>query len=154
MGATIGSGGTLALPGGIAIAVDAVVVAQGVQTAVAGGILYSVGSKSSSDHQGKLNSSGTLINAGDKTPRGRVYSNHGAIRANQRGFDSQKIDSIIDNNYNSRVKEIDRLTGKVTWRYQDKRGNTVITDEFGIKIVTVYSHPASVNGGNYIPKSQ
>ena len=57
------------------------VVAQGVQTAVAGGILYSVGSKSSSDHQGKLNSSGTLINAGDKTPRGRVYSNHGAIRA-------------------------------------------------------------------------
>lgn len=53
-GATIGSGGTLALPGGIAIAVDAVVVLQRVQTAAAGGILYSVGSKSSSDHQSKL----------------------------------------------------------------------------------------------------
>lgn len=49
-GATIGSGGALALPGGIAIAVDTVVMAQGVQTAVAGGILYSVSSKSYSEH--------------------------------------------------------------------------------------------------------
>ena len=96
---------------------------------------------------------GTEIQAGDKTPGQREYTQHGAQRANERGFDSQKIDSIIDNNYNKRVKEIDRLTGEVTWRYQDKRGNTVITNEWDDKIVTVYSHPEYVNGGNYIPKS-
>lgn len=90
--------------------------------------------------------------AGDKTARGREYSKHAAERANGRGFDSQIIDSIIDNNYKSRVKEIDKLTGQVTWRYQDKRGNTVITDNWGDKIVTVYSYPKSSNGGNYIPK--
>lgn len=90
---------------------------------------------------------------GDKTPKGREYTQHGAERANERGFDSQKIDSIIDNNYKHRVKEIDDLTGKVTWRYQDKRGNTVITNEWGDKIVTVYSYPESANGGYYIPKN-
>uniref|UniRef100_A0A0N5AC99 RHS repeat-associated core domain-containing protein n=1 Tax=Syphacia muris TaxID=451379 RepID=A0A0N5AC99_9BILA len=62
--------------------------------------------------------------AGNKTARGREYSKHAAERANERGFDSQIIDSIIDNNYKSRVKEIDKLTGQITWRYQDKRGNT------------------------------
>ena len=92
------------------------------------------------------------IKPGDKTPKGRKYTKHAAERANERGFDSQKIDSIIDNNYKHRVKEIDELTGEITWRYQDKRGNTVITDEWGDKIITVYSHPVSVNGGNYIPK--
>lgn len=49
--------------------------------------------------------------------------------------------------------EMDKLTGKVTRRYQDKRGNTVITDEWGEKIVTVYSYPTSANGGNYISKN-
>ena len=93
------------------------------------------------------------IHAGDKTPKGREYTQHAAERANERGFDSQKIDSIIDNNYKHRTKEIDKLTGQVTWRYQDKRGNTVITNEWGDKIVTVYSHPTSANGGNYIPKN-
>ena len=93
------------------------------------------------------------IHAEDKTPKGREYTQHAAERANERGFDSQKIDSIIDNNYKHRTKEIDKLTGQVTWRYQDKRGNTVITNEWGDKIVTVYSHPTSANGGNYIPKN-
>lgn len=93
------------------------------------------------------------IHAEDKTPNGREYTQHAAERANERGFDSQKIDSIIDNNYKYRTKEIDKLTGQVTWRYQDKRGNTVITNEWGDKIVTVYSHPTSANGGNYIPKN-
>jgi len=62
------------------------------------------------------------------------------------------FDSIIDNNYKSRVKEINKLTGEITWRYQDKRGNTVITNNWGNKIVTVYSYPKTANGGNYIPK--
>lgn len=93
------------------------------------------------------------IKAGDKTPKGREYTQHGADRANERGFDSQKVDSIIDNNYKSRTKEIDKVTGEVTWRYQDKRGNTVITNEWGDKIVTVYSYPRSANGGKYIPKN-
>ena len=93
------------------------------------------------------------IKAGEKTPKGREYTVHGAQRANERGFDSQKIDSIIDNNYKTRTKEIDKLTGEITWRYQDKRGNTVITDEWGDKIVTVYSYPQSANEGNYIPKN-
>ena len=98
--------------------------------------------------------SGTEIQPGDKTPRGREYTQHGAERANERGFGSQKIDSIIDNNYSKRVKEIDELTGKVvTWRYQDTRGNTVITNEWRDKIIIVYSHSTYVNGGNYIPKN-
>ena len=97
--------------------------------------------------------SDSKIQSGDKTQKGREYTKHGAERANERGFDSQKIDSIIDNNYKQRTKEIDKLTGEVTWRYQDKRGNTVITNEWGDKIVTVYSHPTSANGGNYIPKN-
>lgn len=91
------------------------------------------------------------ISTGDKTPKGREFSEHGAERANERGFDPNTIDSIIDNNYKHRVKEINE-NGEVRWRYQDKRGNTVITDEWGDTIVTVYSYPKSANGGNYIPK--
>ncbi|MEL7656352.1 MAG: hypothetical protein AAGU75_10650, partial [Bacillota bacterium] len=90
--------------------------------------------------------------AGDMTPGGRMFTEHGAERANERGFDAKTIDNIIDNNKKNRVKEIDSDTGDVTWRYQDKRGNTVITNEWGDKIVTVYSYPESANGGNYIPK--
>lgn len=109
------------------------------------GAMFSIGINA-----GRL-ASETQIKAGDKTPKGREYTKHGAEQANERGFDSQKIDSIIDNNYKHRTKEIDKHTGEVTWRYQDKRGNTVITNEWGDKIVTVYSHPISANGGNYIP---
>ena len=90
--------------------------------------------------------------AGDKTPGGREFTEHGAQRANERGFTSENIDNIINNNYKNRVKEIDDLTGKITWRYQDSRGNTVITDEWTEKIVTVYSYPKSANNGKYIPK--
>lgn len=36
---------------------------------------------------------------------GGEYTQHGAERANERGFDSQKVDSIIDNNYKHRTKE-------------------------------------------------
>ncbi len=91
------------------------------------------------------------INEGDKTVRGRVYTKHGALRANERDFDSKKIDDIIDNNKKHRIKEIDE-EGRITWRYQDKRGNTVITDEWTKEIITVYSHPYSLNFGKYITK--
>lgn len=90
------------------------------------------------------------IKAGDKTPKGRTYTEHGAIRANERGFSSQNIDAIIDNNKG--VKQIDKLSGDVTWRFQDNRGNTVITSIWKDRIVTVYSYPKSFNGGIYIPK--
>jgi hypothetical protein len=89
---------------------------------------------------------------GDCTPKGREYTRHGAKRTNERGFNSKKIDDIIDNNSKNRVKEIDSDTGEITWRYQDKRGNTVITNEWVDKIVTVYSYPKNINGGKYIPK--
>ena len=88
---------------------------------------------------------------GDKTPKGRTFTNHGAERANERGFEAQVIDNIIDNNKAKRVKEIDE-DGQVTWRYQDKRGNTVITNEWSDSIITVYSHPKDINNGKYIPK--
>ncbi len=94
------------------------------------------------------------IQPGDKTPYGRVFTDHGAKRANERNFTSEVIDNIINNNKKNRVKEIDPETGKPVWRYQDKRGNTVITDEYTEKIVTVYSHPKNANNGVYIPKQR
>ena len=66
--------------------------------------------------------------------------------------DTISIDNIIDNNAKKRKKEIDDITGDVTWRYQDNRGNTVITDEFVDRIITVYSHPKTKNAGKYITK--
>lgn len=58
----------------------------------------------------------TIIQPGDKTTKGREYTVHGAERANEREFDFKKVDDIIDNIKNNRVKEID-YEGKVTWRY-------------------------------------
>ncbi|MDG0873393.1 hypothetical protein L5D93_13280 [Paenibacillus thiaminolyticus] len=118
-------------------------------------------SNSGKTPQGKGGAGGTgngatvsQIKAGDKTKGGREFTGHAAERANERGFTSEQIDNIINNNKNNRVKEIDPDDGSVTWRYQDKRGNTVITDEWGDKLVTVYSHPQSINGGKYIPKNR
>ncbi|ECA5091615.1 DUF4258 domain-containing protein, partial [Salmonella enterica subsp. enterica serovar Menston] len=87
-------------------------------------------------------------------PGGRSFTTHGAERARERNFTPESIDNIISNNRKNRVKEIDKVTGSVQWRYQDARGNTVITNEAGNKIVTVYSHPISTNNSNYIPKSK
>lgn len=92
------------------------------------------------------------VQTGDKTPGGREFTEHGAEQANSRKFTSESIDNIINNNKKNRVKEINQDTGRTQWRYQDARGNTVITNEAGNKIVTVYSHPKGVNGGNFIPK--
>lgn len=64
------------------------------------------------------------IHAGDKTPKGREYTKHGAERANERGFNSSQIDSIIENNYRHRTKEIDNVTGKVTCRLSENSGKT------------------------------
>ena len=156
-------GGAMALTLGAAGAATVEIAAGATVIAAKGNSIAEALNSLISEMSGASNSGGkgteeegekeTEIHAGDKTPKGREYTKHGAERANERGFDSQKIDSIIDNNYKHRTKEIDKLTGKVTWRYQDKRGNTVITNEWGDKIVTVYSHPTSLNGGNYIPKN-
>ena len=134
------------------VVVSSSVIAIEWSARTAGSLSLSVSDHSSGSEEVEEGESEKELQAGDKTPKGREYTKHGAERANERGFDSQKIDSIIDNNYKHRTKEIDKLTGKITWRYQDKRGNTVITNEWGDKIVTVYSNPTSGNGGNYIPK--
>ena len=150
-GAAAAGGAALAL-GGAMVVVSSSVIAIEWSALTAGSLSLSVSDHSSGSEEVEEGESEKELQAGDKTPKGREYTKHGAERANERGFDSQKIDSIIDNNYKHRTKEIDKLTGKITWRYQDKRGNTVITNEWGDKIVTVYSNPTSVNGGNYIPK--
>ena len=67
--------------------------------------------------------------SGDKTPRGREFTKHGAERANERNFTDEIIDSIIDNFFKKRVKEVDPFDGSVTWRFQDNCGNTVILSE-------------------------
>ncbi|EOD2820400.1 TPA: hypothetical protein U2K68_001603 [Providencia stuartii] len=92
--------------------------------------------------------------AGDVTPKGRTYIKHGAERAEERGFSSEQIDNIIDNNQKSKTKQIDPMSGEQTWRYQDKRGNTVFTDEHSQCIITVYSHPKNINDTKYISKSR
>nr|WP_269160933.1 PAAR-like protein [Enterococcus sp. BWB1-3] len=93
----------------------------------------------------------SIIKPGDKTANGRIYTKHGSEQANDRNFDSTIVDNIINNNTKNRVKEIGDK-GEAQWRYQDNRGNTVITDEWVEKIVTVYSYPKSANKGKYIPK--
>jgi hypothetical protein len=90
------------------------------------------------------------VKPGDKTPQGTELTEHGAERVNEREFSLSDVDNIVNNNRKNRVKQIDE-EGQVTWRYQDSRGNTVITNEWGDKIVTVYSHPEYLNDGKYIP---
>ncbi len=110
--------------------------------------------KDASDNEGAGKTKGdsdAKIKTGDKTAKGRTFSDHGADSANDRDFSSKNVDDIIDNNKKTRDKEITDK-GEVRWRYQDKRGNTVITNESSDRIITVYSHPRSVNGGKYIPK--
>lgn len=84
---------------------------------------------------------------GDKTPGGLEFTTHGALRANERGFNAQTIDNIVNNNKKNRVSKVDG-EGKKTWEYTDSRGNKVVTNENG-GIVSVHS-PAE--GGVYIPK--
>jgi RHS repeat-associated protein len=93
------------------------------------------------------NTGDCIIKTGDKTPGGHSFSEHGAERANERGFSSQTIDNIINNNKKNRKSKVDDL-GRKTWEYTDARGNKVVTNESG-GIISVHS-PAS--GGVYIPK--
>lgn len=166
-GAFIATGGETVAFGGVALAPETgggslVVAIPAEAVAVVGAEVSATGTLLlASDIQGYNSASQTMrdakmlkdheYKAGDKTPRGREFTVHGAERANSRGFTDKIIDSIIDNNMKKRVKEIDDF-GQVTWRYQDKRGNTVVTNEWGDKIVTVYSYPESINNGFYIPK--
>ncbi|MET1923477.1 DUF6531 domain-containing protein [Enterococcus faecalis] len=92
-------------------------------------------------------SSSKEIKTGDKTPGGHSFSEHGAERANERGFSKEVIDSIITNNKNNRKSKIDGF-GRKTWEYVDKRGNKVVTNESG-GIISVHSPK---KGGYYIPK--
>ena len=98
------------------------------------------------------NSATTALKGGDKIPSGAELSYHAAKQANDRNFTLKNIDDIILNNKKTRQKEL-HPNGEIRWRYQDKRGNTVITNEDGTRIITVYSHPASKNNEKYIPKN-
>ncbi|MFE6796508.1 polymorphic toxin-type HINT domain-containing protein [Paenibacillus chitinolyticus] len=95
------------------------------------------------------NTNDCIIKTGDKTPGGHSFSEHGAQRANERGFTSQAIDNIINNNKKNRKSKVDDQ-GRKTWEYTDSRGNKVVTNESG-GIISVHS-PAE--GGVYIPKPQ
>ncbi|PEJ57980.1 Wall-associated protein [Bacillus sp. AFS002410] len=96
-----------------------------------------------STHEG----TSTKIKTGDKTPDGHSFSEHGAERANERGFSKKACDDIIRNNRKTRKSKIDGK-GQKTWEYTDSRGNKVVTNERG-GIVSVHS---KLKGGHYIPK--
>ena len=94
------------------------------------------------------------ISAGDETPQGLQFTDHAAEQANERNFNSEGIDNIVRKFRDSRVRQFDPtkpLNEQGTWRYQDSRGNVVVTNGGGDRIVTVFSHPPEANGTKYIP---
>ena len=150
----MGAGGLIAAPetGGLSLSISA----EGAALAGYGLVV----TKNSLDNMQKDtrqfiesldNSAKTDLKGGDKTPSGVELSIHAAGQANRRDFTLKNIDDIILNNKKHRKKEF-HPNGEIRWRYQDKRGNTVITNEYGTRVITVYSHPASVNNEKYIPK--
>ena len=154
-GISMGAGGLIATPetGGLSLSISA----EGAALAGYGLVV----TKNSLDNMQKDtrqfieslgNSAKTDLKGGDKTPSGVELSYHAADQANERRFTLKNIDDIILNNKKNRKKEF-HLNGEIRWRYQDKRGNTVITNEDGTKVITVYSHPASANNEKYIPKN-
>lgn len=92
----------------IAVNKDAIV-----QTAE--GAILSVGGILALDQNVMIMANGNYI-AGDMTPDGKTYTNQGTDQANSRGFTSEEIDKIIQNNFKKRVKEIDKQTGRTQWR--------------------------------------
>ena len=154
-GISMGAGGLIAAPetGGLSLSISA----EGAALAGYGLVV----TKNSLDNMQKDtrqfiesldNSAKTDLKGGDKTPSGAELSYHAAGQANDRHFSLKNIDDIILNNKKHRKKEI-QSDGEIHWRYQDKRGNTVITNEYGTRVITVCSHPASVNNEKYIPKN-
>ncbi|EUJ23389.1 hypothetical protein PGRAN_08509 [Listeria grandensis FSL F6-0971] len=128
---------------GVAIATSSGVVAKnGTQN-----IIKDASDLISNIKSGKDSNTPELIKTGDKTSRGRSFSEHGAERANERDFSKDTIDSIIDNNMKTRKSKVDDL-GRKTWEYTDARGNKVVTNESG-GIISVHS---PLPGGTYIPK--
>ena len=95
-------------------------------------------------NEGKVNLN---YKTNDKTPGGLIFTEHGAQRANERGFTSDTIDNIVQNNKKNRKSKVD-AQGRKTWEYTDARGNKVVLNESG-GIISVHS-PAE--GGVYIPK--
>ncbi|WP_304362597.1 RHS repeat-associated core domain-containing protein, partial [Listeria monocytogenes] len=73
---------------------------------------------SSNIEKGSNSSAPEIIKTGEKTPKGRSFSEHGAERANERGFSKETIDSIIDNNLKTRKSKVDEM-GRKTWEYTD-----------------------------------
>jgi hypothetical protein len=88
----------------------------------------------------------SVISTNDVTPGGRVFTTHGAYRANSRGFSPEAIDRIVDNNKPDRVVE----DGEVTYEHTNARGNKVVLNDKG-GIVSVHS---KLPGGKYMPKSK
>ena len=153
-GISMGAGGLIAAPetGGLSLSISA----EGATLAGYGLVV----TKNSLDNMQKDtrqfiesldNGARPELKGGDKTPSGAELSYHAADQANERKFTLKNIDDIILNNRKKRTKEI-QPDGEIRWRYQDQRGNTVITDEWGKRVITVYSHPASKNNKRYIPK--
>jgi RHS repeat-associated protein len=126
--------------------VDEIVVIGGLAVAAACGSKWAADTL---DNMGKVfnqivsnskkSDTGAGYKVGDRTPGGRVITDHAAGRMNERGFSDKVVDRIIDNNRRTRDKEVDPITGKVTWKYEDSRGNVVITNENGTKVVTTYN---------------
>ncbi|EGO8079569.1 hypothetical protein HRF80_09320 [Enterococcus faecalis] len=141
----VGSGGTaVAAVPAMAVAEMAAVTAA---TAAIGAHASKVLQNNFNSRNYSSSSSSKEIKTGDKTPGGHSFSEHGAERANERGFSKEVIDSIITNNKNNRKSKIDGF-GRKTWEYVDKRGNKVVTNESG-GIISVHSPK---KGGYYIPK--
>ena len=94
---------------------------------------------------------------GDTTPGGLAYTQYSAQRANKRGFTSDTIDNIVRNGGKTRKVEWlpdsnDPSILVKRWRYQDSRGNVVITNEYSDTIITVYGYHPNTGEGDYISK--
>jgi RHS repeat-associated protein len=110
--------------------VTGVTIAAGVVTGYLGGLLYN-----EIKHTTVKSETGAY-QAGHRTPGGRELSDHAARRANAREFTDKIIDNIINANKSSRQKQIDD-DGSAKWKYTDKQGNVVVTNEKGDRIITV-----------------
>nr|WP_268907069.1 hypothetical protein [Dictyobacter arantiisoli] len=92
---------------------------------------------------------------GGETPGGLEFTDHGAARANERGFTPEAIDNIVRQGRKIEQwvpTEKDPGILEKRFRFSDKRGNTVVTNQYIERIITVFSHPASLNDTNFIPK--
>jgi hypothetical protein len=126
LGAVPSGGGTI-VAGAVVITAEGAMVVIGLSEAAYGLALlaYSTGNPlPGSSH----------LRAGDKTPGGRTLTQHGAQRANERGFTGERIDDIIDNPSQRVYQQGGRTVyaQKIGGRYY-----VVITDRAGAVITVV-----------------